>query len=265
MAAARYQLPQHPTLAGPHTKDELYLLVERGSLGRGEIVLDRINGRSHKVGELIQGMKPPRFQDPSARIERPSYQEFSGDTPWHLDAPVEDVGDEPADFDQLDSEADPEIDDYLDDGDMGVGAPEKICFHGHPSWFGFLRPLFLCLLLIGCAIASIQFGGVWFVIGLALASFTFCCTIIARQHRDYYVTVDRVETQWGILSRSSNEARIADISAIDVHQRGIIGWFGVGTVDFGTSGTEGIEVQFKNVRRPHRIKDLVRQLQQRAK
>jgi len=33
MPTARYQLPQHPTLSGPHTKQELYVLVERGSWG----------------------------------------------------------------------------------------------------------------------------------------------------------------------------------------------------------------------------------------
>jgi hypothetical protein len=38
---------------------------------------------------------------------------------------------------------------------------------------------------------------------------------------------------------------------------------GIGTVEFSSSGTDGVEVRFKNVRKPHRVKEIVRQLQQR--
>jgi len=133
-----------------------------------------------------------------------------------------------------------------------------------PGWV-FSAPCCCACLSLAAPLPAFNLAGFGSSSDWLSPRFTFCCTIIARQHRDYYVTIDRVETQWGILGRSSKEALIKDISLIDVHQKGIIGWLGIGTVDFGTSGTEGIEVQFKNVRRPHRIKDLVRQLQQRAK
>jgi hypothetical protein len=260
MASARYQLPQHPTLGGPHTKEELYVLVERGSLGRGEIVTDRISGRSHKIGELIGGMRPPRTQENSVRIERPAYQEFSGDTPWEMEgeAQAPQDNDEEAELEEDEGE-----EDYIIDSSTGVDE-DTLCYHGHPSWLSFTKPLLLCLVLVGGATAAMPLGGKYFVIGLALASFTLCCTIIARQHRDYYVSGERVEVEWGIIGRNSKEVRIVDIRSMDVHQKGLLGFLGVGTLDFSSSGTDGVEVQFKNVRRAHKVKELVRQLQRRA-
>lgn len=254
MPTARYQLPLHPTLSGPHTKQELYVLVERGSLGRGEIVLDRISGRSHKVGELIGGMRPPRQEEATMRLERPSYQEISGDTPWEGAIEPEEVEQEETDDEFSDEIEEEEIDDLAD---------TYIHYHGHPSWLAFTKPLLLSLLLLGCAIGAIQFGGKYFIIGLALSSFTFCCTIIARQHRDYYVSGERVEVEWGIIGRSSKEVRIVDIRSMDVHEKGLLGFLGIGNLDVSSAGSEGVEVQFRHVRKPHRIKELIRQLQAR--
>lgn len=254
MPTARYQLPLHPTLSGPHTKQELYVLVERGSLGRGEIVLDRISGRSHKVGELIGGMRPPRQEETSLRLERPSYQEISGDTPWEG---TEEWGENTG------AEDDSAVDDEWAEEPTDDLTDSYIHYHGHPSWFAFTKPLVLSLLLLGCAIAAIQFGGRYFIIGLALSSLTFCCTIIARQHRDYYVSGERVEAEWGIIGRSSREVRIIDIRSMDVHEKGLLGFLGIGSLDISSAGSEGVEVQFRYVRKPHRIKELIRQLQAR--
>jgi hypothetical protein len=256
MSTARYQLPLHPTLSGPHTKQELYLLAERGSLGRGEIVLDRISGRSHKVGELIGGMRPPREEESAMRLERPSYQEISGDTPWELG---QELGAEPF-GDELEADVEEELGDEEEIDDL---ADTYIHYHGHPSWLSFTKPLLLSLLLLGCAIAAIQFGGKYFIIGLALSSLIFCCTIIARQHRDYYVSGERVEAEWGIIGRSSKEVRIVDIRSMDVHESGLLGFLGIGSLDVSSAGSEGVEVQFRYVRKPHRIKELIRQLQSR--
>ena len=263
MASARYLLPQHPTLSGPHTKEELYVLVERGSLARGEIVMDRVTKRSHKVGELIGGMPPPRMPEASARLDRPAYQEFVGDTPWETPRakepaakPEEDGGDEAAEEDPAAEEEDEE--------DEAVDDSETVHFRGHPSWFSFLGAMLLVVLLLSGAVASIPMGGKYCLLGLGLASLPLCSAVISRQLHEYYVTTERVEMDWGLIGRSSKEIRIVDIRAIDVRQGGLSGFFAVGTVDFFSAGSTEAEVQFKNVYRPHRIKELVRQLQRRA-
>jgi Bacterial PH domain len=296
MAAPRYLIPQHPTLRGPHTKEELYLLVERGSLSRGEIAVDRVSGRSHRVGDLLQSMRPPaaaQLEAPSTR--RPTYQEFSGDTPWeipgsrrkpqraaaaqpasedddeHLDAEeFDDEGLEEDEDEELEEGYDDEGEEYEDEEEDTEGEEEEeeeaeqLVFRGHPSWLSFFKGLLLALLLLVAAIGSIQFGGFyWLSLGVACSSLTFTCVIIARQHRDYRVSKERVEVVWGIIGRSSKEVRIKDIRSIDVIEGGVLGFLGIGTVDFSSSGTDGVEVQFRHVRRPHRIKELVRQLQKR--
>ncbi len=264
MASARYLLPQHPTLSGPHTKEELYLLVERGSLARGEIVMDRVTKRSHKVGELIDGMPPPRSLEQAARMDRPAYQEFAGDTPWEtppLRKPTApEAEDEAAALEEGLTEEELEMLEEEEDELAG----EEVHFRGHPSWLSFVWAVLLALVLLAAAVMSIPMGGKYFLLGLALASLTFCSAVMTRQLHEYYVSTERVEMDWGLIGRSSKEIRIVDIKAIDVRQGGFLGFVGVGTVDFSSSGSGTVDVQFKNVRRPHRIKELVRQLQRRA-
>ncbi len=269
MASARYLLPQHPTLSGPYTKEELYVLVDRGSLARGEIVTDRVTRRSHKIGELIEGMPRPRMQEPSVRMDRPAYQEFTGDTPWELgrQKPKEPEPEDEAEDGEEEEEilTDEELEGVtLEDEDEEENDHEHIHFRGHPSWFGFMGGMLLGFVILGASIASLPMGGKYLVIGVVLASFTFCCVVITRQLQEYYVTDERVEIDWGLIGRSSKEIRIVDIRSIDVHQGGLLGFFGVGTVDFSSTASTSVEVRFKNVRRPHRIKELVRQMQRRA-
>jgi len=38
---------------------------------------------------------------------------------------------------------------------------------------------------------------------------------------------------------------------------------GIGTVNISSAGSEDVEVQFKDIRRAHQVKKLVRQLQER--
>ena len=261
MPGARYQIPQHPTLGGPHTKDELYLLVERGSLGRGEIVTDRTTGRSHKVGELISGMRAPRLAEPNVRIERPAYQEFSGDTPWEL--PGQPGSEEDEDDD---SEADmrPVEGQEFPGGVYDDETGQVVLFHGHPSWFSFTRWIVLALILLGMGALGMSADWRWMAAGAVAASVTICGVIIARQHRDYTISTERIECEWGILGRSSKEVRIKDVRSIDVDASGLLGMFGIGNVNVSSAGSDDIEVQFKNVWRAHKIKELIRQMQARS-
>jgi Bacterial PH domain len=288
MATARYQLPQHPTLAGPHSKDELYFLVERGSISRGEIVFDRMTGRSHKIGQLIGEMRPPVRAERSGSKDRPAYQEFSGDTPWEIpgqrrttvvrpsptseeviDAEEEEDEEEEIDLDAFaeDNDDDETVDEEEEDQEEDVrpDAPASeapiILYHGHPSWLSYSRPLLLCFVYIAIGIAALPYGAQYLAASLLLACLTFLYVIVSRQYRDFYVTDERVELEWGIIGRSSREVRVADIRSMDVHESGLLGLLGIGTLDFSSSGTDGVEVQFKNVRRPHKVKQLVRDLQ----
>ncbi|HRH95802.1 MAG TPA: PH domain-containing protein [Prosthecobacter sp.] len=244
--SARYTLQQHPAFSDPLTKEDLYTLVARGSLARGEMCVDEDTGLTHTVGELVSGMRRPSASSGQSRLDRPAYREISPDSDGY--EPEEEIVDE-------DSEEDEEDDhNYTPSG-------EVILHHAHPSWLGYTKALFLCLLLVvaGGLLFVIQLE--YAIIALLCASSTFIAIGIARYSHDYIVTRERVELIWGIIGRSSKEARICDIRSIDVYESGLKGLLGLGTIDFSTAANAGIEVQFKDMRQAHEVKDLVRKLQ----
>lgn len=264
LTSARYRVLNHPAFGDPLSKEDLYLLLERGSIARGDICEDMITGQSHTVGQLTTGMRPPRPQDPAVSIDRPLYQEIRVD--WPEDEPGEaEEGQDPEadgedpDADEFDEDLEEDEEELEEDDESEEG--ERLLYHGHPTWLAFSKALLLCILLVIAAGLAFQFGMRYFVLGMLTSSAVFTMVAIARYARSYLVTDERVEIVWGIFGRSSKEVRIRDIRAIDVHERGLKGMLGIGTVDFSSSGNAGVEVQFKNVRKAHRIKELVRALQ----
>jgi len=245
---ARYTLQNHPAFGEPLSKDDLYTLVARGSLARGEMCVDEDTGLTHTVGELISGMRAKAAQ---SRLNRPAYREIGPDTEIHESEQEEE--------ELLEEEAEPEEEE--DDDHSYTPSGEVILHHAHPSWLGYMKALFLVLLLLIAAGMLFAIQLEYAVIALLCASSTLIAIGIARFSRDYIVTRERVELIWGIIGRSSKEARICDIRSIDVYESGLKGLLGLGTIDFSTAANAGIEVQFKDMRQAHEVKDLVRKLQ----
>lgn len=251
--SARYTLQQHPAFSAPLSKEDLYTLVSRGSLARGEMCMDEATGHMHTVGELVSGMRRPNASSGQSRITRPAYREISPDTeiPEELEAEAEEEEEEIEEAAPVEEE---------DDFDYSASG-ELILHHSHPSWLGYTKALFLCLLLTVAAGLLFVIQLEYAIIALLCASSTLIAVAISRFSHDYIVTRERVELIWGIIGRNSKEARICDIRSIDVYESGIKGMLGLGTIDFSTAANAGIEVQFKDLKRAHLVKDLVRKLQ----
>ena len=240
----RYLLHNHPTFPDLLSKEELYELVERSSLARGDFCTDTLTQRDHTVGEVISQMRPPSPSS-TARLNRPAYQEFRADSPLE-EEPLEE---EP-------EEAEPEL-----PKERYTASGELILFFSHPSWFRYVKALFFFLLLVIASIMLLFIDPVYSLITGLLALATLIAIMIARSCRDYLVTEDRVEVLWGILGRSSNEVRICDIRSLDVRENGIKGILGIGTLDASSAANAGIEVSFLDIRKPHEVKELIRRLQ----
>lgn len=255
--SARYTLQNHPAFGAPLSKDDLYALVARGSLARGEMCVDEETGLTHTVGELISGMRRNAGQ---SRLNRPAYREISPD--HEIVTEEERLAEEEMEAAQEEDE-EPEPEDDADDSDDRDYTPsgEIILHHAHPSWLGYTKALFLVLLLLVASGLLFVIQLEYAVIALLCASSTLIAIGIARYSHDYIVTRERVELIWGIIGRSSKEARICDIRSIDVYESGLKGLLGLGTIDFSTAANAGIEVQFRDMRRAHEVKDLVRKLQ----
>ncbi len=164
---------------------------------------------------------------------------------------------------ELEEAAEPE--ETPEDNDIPAGSftpsGEEILHHAHPSWFGYTKAIILVLLLMVAAALLFAIQLEYAIIALLCALSVLIAVGIARFSRDYIVTRERVELIWGIIGRSSKEARICDIRSIDVYESGLKGLLGLGTIDFSTAANAGIEVQFKDMRQAHKVKDLVRKLQ----
>lgn len=239
---ARYALQNHPAFSDPLTKEDLYILVSRGSLARGEMVECDETGATHTVGEVISGMRPPR----GSTVARPAYREITPD----FEGPPEEIEEE-----ELEEEEDE------DDGYAYTASGEAILHRSHPSWFAYAKTLLLAILLAIAAGLLFLFEPTYALIALVLSVTVLFGVFVSRITHEYVVTPQRVELLWGIIGRSSKEARICDIRSIDVYESGIKGMLGLGTIDFSTAANAGIEVQFRDLRRAHEVKELVRKLQ----
>jgi hypothetical protein len=249
MPSSRYRLIDHPNFTEPLSREDLLVLVQRGSLGRGDICEGEHDGLSHTVGELIQGMGPGRKAEGGSRLVRPAYMEIRADG-----VRVEEME---ADVDEGDEDEDEE--DEGDEGDEEVG--ERLLFRGHPSWLCYWKG---ALLAVGLAVAGAllaPLGLKYAVLGWLVASAALLAVGLFRFSKDYLVTDERVEVIWGVIARSSKEVRIRDIRSIDVRENALTGLLGLGSVDFSSSANSGVEVVFAQVRGAHKVKELVRELQ----
>jgi hypothetical protein len=218
---ARYALQNHPAFSDPLTKEDLYTLVARGSLARGEMVKSDETGAMHTVGEVINGMRPPR----ESAVTRPAFREI---TPDFEGPPVE-----------IEEEADEE--EIEEDGYQYTSTGEPILHRSHPSWLAYSKTLFLSVLLAIAAGLLFRFEPAYSAIALVLAVMVLFGVFVSRITHEYIVTPQRVELLWGVV--------------------GIKGMLGLGTIDFSTAANTGIEVQFRDLHGAHEVKELVRRLQ----
>lgn len=254
----RYLLHNHPAFPGLLSKEDLYTLVERGSLARGDLCTDVQTSRDHTVGEVISGMRPPRASSPP-RVDRPAYQEFRADDPYQIDETPPEDEDEDAEEEVEEEEGEQE------DKPRYTESGERIWHFGHPSWLSYWKGLFLSLLCLFAAGMLFDMDEAYALISGLSGIAVFIGVSIARSSHDYIVTDERVEYVWGIMGRSSKEVRICDIRSLDVWEKGFKGVvLRLGTLDVSSAGTAGIEVRFSDIRHAHKVKELIRHLQRGA-
>ncbi|MCA9564585.1 MAG: PH domain-containing protein [Myxococcales bacterium] len=95
----------------------------------------------------------------------------------------------------------------------------------------------------------------WGVIG-ALLMFPIYGWFVSQLH-SYMVTTNSVIARKGILSRYTNEIRIADIRAINIRQSLPQRIMSIGDVAFSSAAGDAEEVIFKGIRDPEGVKLLV--------
>jgi len=76
----------------------------------------------------------------------------------------------------------------------------------------------------------------------------------------YLVGPDGVESRRGLIARDIIQVRFSDIRSIGLRQTLIGRLLGVGTLEFSSSGTGGVDVRFVNIPAPMRVKKWIEQL-----
>lgn len=276
MPQNHYFLPDNPGFPEVYTRNDLRLFLKNGELSRSDMVLDDETGKAHLLGDLLampysevnQLTPPDANETPVSHL--PRSVEFRANTP--LTMPKSSLPEESEEFDEPfeeeDLEEEPEADDWSPSREsVRESSPllqnDDLYYIGHPSWFSYPKSILLALLFIGVAVFSHQsrHGVEWVILFGCLAALLLVFVSLDRTTTTYYITRRRVEVEFGIIGRNSREARISDIRSIDVYQKGLSAFFGMGTIDFDTAANPGTEVRFIHVSRPHDIKQLVRQLQ----
>jgi hypothetical protein len=297
--SARYFLPEHPSLTDVYSKHELRGMLQAGQLSRSDMVTDDETGIAYLLGDLLMTPFPdatlaPTRSTNSLKTELPSpNHEFRADTPLPRgeregveedEEQREEETEEDGEMRRLEEheEEEEEEQDLNDEQDRGAQASssgmaasaaasqdenresEELLYMGHPSWLSFPKALLIVAVCISSAVYFYQHnvGFEWITLPGSIAGLVLLFIALERTTTTYFVTTKRVEMEFGILGRNTKEVRICDIRAIDVVQHGFGAIVGLGTVRFDSSASAGPEVCFKNVRKPHDLKQLVRELQE---
>ncbi|HEY2574068.1 MAG TPA: PH domain-containing protein [Verrucomicrobiaceae bacterium] len=290
MSDARYFIPDHATLKDVYSKDELRGLLQSGKLSRSDILVDDETGLAHLLGDLLrtpyreprrESARPPNeAEEEDDKDENETEGETNDDEPapeqeFRAHTPLPKRGRDSMGEIELELPADEEetssgeefVMEEADENDVSGKMPapnqEELLYHGHPSWLAYPRSI-LALFAFGAAAWLFHFLHAelaWVVVSGALSILPILFVALDRATTSYFITTRRVEMEFGLLGRSTKEVRIADIRAIDVVQEGYNAVVGIGNVRFDSAAGPESEVEFTHVRRPHWLKQAVRELQ----
>lgn len=144
--------------------------------------------------------------------------------------------------------------------------PEKKIWEGHPSvlyylgdWIGGF--LFVVLGLVPPSLPPYsQFAFMspysLFLAGIGLWIIVY--SILDQKTRVFTHTTRKVMTKVGIVSRKTHEVAIRDIKSINMNQGILERIFGLGSIQIGSAGTGGVDVEFKGITNPAIIRDEIR-------
>jgi len=123
---------------------------------------------------------------------------------------------------------------------------EKTLWEGHPSG----------LYYIGHWIFAILF--ILLLVTIPVSIILILYAVLDQKTKVFTLTTRKVMMQSGIISRKTSEVGMRDIRSINMAQGILERLCGLGTVQIGSAGTGGIEVEFKGIKNPAKVRDQVR-------
>lgn len=150
-----------------------------------------------------------------------------------------------------------------------VDPEETVLWSGSVSHWHYAGKWCFIIILIAALVATFvvplgQDPTVMLIARIALAVIALIMLVwirLDRAGRKYTITNKRVSTEFGIVSKSSNELRIQDIRSINLTTKGISGLLGIGRLEFSSAATDDADVIFWNTGGAEKLRDMVRSLQ----
>lgn len=264
--SSRYFLHRDGRDHGPFSRPELEFLWSEGRASGGDFVRPENGEGGLLLRELVASHRenpepadPGRIEGPddedepegmdSVRLwdDPPAVSEIRGTT-----APGPGRRDEPRHHREGSSP------DLHDDHD------QEPLYRGHPSLLVYSGRLFWVAVFAAMAVWLERFGDVYVLAAAVTAALILISVLLHRASCLYQITALRIEASHGLLLAHSRELAVADIRSIEIHRSGLSGLLNIGTIEFASSGSDRIEVVFRKVRAPGRIKKLVHELQDQA-
>ena len=150
-------------------------------------------------------------------------------------------------------------------------ADEQLIWKGSVSQWHYLGRWLLIVLFLAGAVAAFIHPLTAAVAPLVVAAvlvgvaFVLLLTIyIDRARRTYTITDHRISSEFGIVSKQSNEIRLHDVRSINLTMTGLSGIFGIGRLEFSSAAADDAEVIFWNVGGAEGLRDKVRSMQTRG-
>lgn len=122
---------------------------------------------------------------------------------------------------------------------------EKIIWEGHPSILYYLP-----LLILGAIFLLANGIGLIFIIYAA----------IDQQRKRFTITNKKIKLEVGLIARNIQEVAIKDIRSISFKQDIAARLLDFGTVNVASAATGAVEITFKGVRHPQKLKEIINEL-----
>jgi uncharacterized membrane protein YdbT with pleckstrin-like domain len=145
---------------------------------------------------------------------------------------------------------------------MDLHEGETVLFEGRPSWRAILG-FYMVGVLVAAAIAAI----VGLITGTGAGAGVFVAIValvvlvgwIRRLGTRYAITNERLWIQHGLLSRHTQETRLARVQNVNTDQTPLQRVLRVGVVDFDTAGTDApdSDFSFRGVDNPAKVAQTV--------
>jgi uncharacterized membrane protein YdbT with pleckstrin-like domain len=130
---------------------------------------------------------------------------------------------------------------------MDLHEGETVLFEGRPSWRSILGFYIVGLLMsaaAGAIVALADSTGVGVGVGIGLFAIVLVVGFLRRLGTRYAISDERLWIHHGLLSRRTQETRLARVQNVNTDQSVLERMLRIGTVDFDTAGSDAPDADF---------------------